>query len=71
MAYDEHAPGTNPGPVPPYGWVQAIIAYARATIDGSHGVRAAGSATATQLLAPNRNGDHRRWSSRTRGRPMA
>jgi spore germination protein YaaH len=32
MAYDEHAPGTAPGPVAPYPWVQQVVAYARSTM---------------------------------------
>jgi spore germination protein YaaH len=28
MAYDEHAPGSAPGPVAPYPWVRRVIAYA-------------------------------------------
>jgi spore germination protein YaaH len=30
MAYDEHAPEGAPGPVAPLGWVEQVIAYARA-----------------------------------------
>jgi spore germination protein len=33
MAYDQHAPGTAPGAVSPYGWVKRVIAYAKATMD--------------------------------------
>ncbi|MGO9976135.1 MAG: glycosyl hydrolase family 18 protein [Solirubrobacteraceae bacterium] len=32
MAYDEHAPGTPPGPVSPLQWVRRIVAFARATM---------------------------------------
>jgi len=32
MAYDEHAPGTAPGPVAPYPWVIEVVRYARATM---------------------------------------
>jgi spore germination protein YaaH len=32
MAYDEHAPGTEPGSVAPYAWVQQVVAYARSTM---------------------------------------
>jgi len=32
MAYDEHAPGTAPGPIAPYGWVQQVVSYIRATM---------------------------------------
>ncbi len=32
MAYDEHAPGTSPGPVSPLQWVRRIVAFARATM---------------------------------------
>jgi spore germination protein len=28
MAYDEHAPGSAPGPIAPYRWVEQVIAYA-------------------------------------------
>jgi spore germination protein len=32
MAYDEHAPGTAPGPVAPYPWVEQVVRYASATM---------------------------------------
>ncbi|MGO8904183.1 MAG: glycosyl hydrolase family 18 protein [Solirubrobacteraceae bacterium] len=32
MAYDEHAPGSPPGPVAPYRWVEQVIAYAASTM---------------------------------------
>jgi len=32
MAYDEHAPGTPPGPIAPYRWVEQVIAYASSTM---------------------------------------
>jgi spore germination protein YaaH len=32
MAYDEHAPGTAPGPVAPYSWVEQVMSYARSTM---------------------------------------
>jgi spore germination protein YaaH len=32
MAYDEHAPGTSPGPVAPYPWVEQVVDYARSTM---------------------------------------
>jgi spore germination protein YaaH len=40
MAYDEHASHTPPGPVAPYAWVRAIIAYARATMPADRTVLA-------------------------------
>jgi len=32
MAYDEHAPGTAPGPVAPYPWVEQVVSYAASTM---------------------------------------
>ncbi len=32
MAYDDHAPGSSPGPIAPYGWVKRVITYARLTM---------------------------------------
>jgi spore germination protein YaaH len=32
MAYDEHAPGTAPGPVAPYAWVEQVVHYAASTM---------------------------------------
>jgi spore germination protein len=32
MAYDDHAPGTAPGPVAPWAWVHAVAAYSASTI---------------------------------------
>jgi spore germination protein YaaH len=35
MAYDDHAPDTAAGPIAPYGWVEQVIAYARAELPTS------------------------------------
>jgi spore germination protein len=32
MAYDEHAPGTAPGPVAPFPWVEQVVHYTSATM---------------------------------------
>ena len=37
MAYDDHAPGTPPGPVAPWGWVGAVAAYSAATLPPGKG----------------------------------
>jgi hypothetical protein len=37
MAYDDHAPGTPPGPVAPWPWVQAVAAYSASTIPAGKG----------------------------------